>query len=277
MNNKTAKSDGGLRHWDVANTLRQQIRGGRYRVGERLPTEEQLCKQFDVSRHTLREALRALTEDGLIFRRPRTGSVVIAVNTVSHLTQSVASIQELLNYGSQTVRETIKTEYVTAEHDLACRLKCAVGTSWFHIQALRHAVGSTTPLCHTDIYFLPMYAGVMRHKKHLQMPIADQIEEMYGEVAESTQIDIFAEEIQEPIATFLKVDVGSPGLTVARRYANSDGTVFEVAFGVHAANRYTYSFHLKRERAANGRSGSTMAKPVGLGEASRRESLTSKR
>jgi len=248
MTDKTAKAAGALRHWDVANVLRQQIRDGRYPVGQRLPTEEQLCRQFDVSRHTLREALRALTEDGLIFRRPRTGSVVIAVNTVSHLTQSVASIQELLNYGSQTVRETIKTEYVTADHELAERLKCPVGASWFHIQALRFAVGSSTPLCHTDIYILPMYAGVMGHKKHLLMPIADQIEEMYGEVAESTQIDIFASEIQEPIATLLKVDVGSPGLTVARRYANSEGTIFEVAFGVHAANRYTYSFHLKRDR-----------------------------
>ena len=277
MNNKTTKSDGGLRHWDVANMLRQQIRGGRYRVGERLPTEEVLCQQFDVSRHTLREALRALTEDGLIFRRPRTGSVVIAVNSVSHLTQSVASIQELLNYGSQTVRETIKTEYVTADHDLAYRLKCAVGASWFHIQALRHAVDLTTPLCHTDIYFLPMYAGVMRHKKHLQTPIADQIEEMYGEVAESTQIDIFAEEIQEPIATLLKVDVGSPGLMVARRYANSDGTIFEVAFGMHAANRYTYSFRLKRERAANGRSGGIVTKTVDFGETARRELPAGKR
>ena len=276
MKAKSAKKAGAPRHWDVANMLRQRIRDGRYPIGERLPTEEELCEQFDASRHTVREALRALTEDGLIFRRPRTGSVVIAVNTVSHLTQSVASIQELLNYGSQTVRETIKSRFVCADHDLATRLRCAVGASWFHIQALRHAVGSTTPLCHTDIYILPMYAGVMKHKKHLNIPIADQIEELYGEVAESTQIDIFASEIQEPMATLLKVDVGSPGLTVARRYANGAGVIFEVAFGVHAANRYIYSFHLKRDRTPNSRGGSEETKPVDLRKTAGRVSVTGK-
>lgn len=242
------KNDARLRYWDIAETLRQQIRSGHYRLGEKLPPEEQLCTLFNASRHTLREALRTLTEDGLIFRRPRAGSVVIAINCVSQLTQTVASVQELLNYGSQTVRETSRTEYINADHELASRLKCPLGATWFHIEALRYAVGSTTPLCHTDIYILPIYADVVRHKRHLQIPIADQIEEMHGEVAESTQIDIYASEIPEPIATRLKVDVGSPGLIVARRYVNAEGTIFEVAFGIHAAHRYTYSFHLKRDR-----------------------------
>jgi GntR family transcriptional regulator len=253
MENKTERAASGLRHWDIAATLREQIRTGHYRVGDRLPTEEQLCVLFEASRHTLREALRALTEEGLIFRRPRAGSVVIATNCISQLTQTVASVQELLNYGSQTIRETIETEYVEADHELATQLRCAVGASWFHIQALRYAIGSTTPLCHTDIYILPIYAGVVRHKKHLLMPIADQISELYGETADSTQIDIFAAEIDEAVAKRLKVKTGSPGLTVVRRYANSDGAVFEVAFGVHAAQRYTYSFHLKRDRPGSGR------------------------
>lgn len=242
------KNDARVRYWDIAETLRRQIRSGHYRLGDKLPPEEQLCLLFNASRHTLREALRTLTEDGLIFRRPRAGSVVIATNTVSRLTQTVASVNELLNYGSQTVRETSLTEYVQADHELAGRLKCPVGATWFHIEALRYAVGSSMPLCHTDIYILPMYADVVRHKRHLQIPIADQIEDMYGETAESTQIDIYASEIPEPIATRLKVDIGSPGLIVARRYANNSGTVFEVAFGVHAAHRYTYSFHLTRDR-----------------------------
>jgi uncharacterized protein with von Willebrand factor type A (vWA) domain len=121
-----------------------------------------------------------------------------------------------------------------------------------------------------------MYAGVMKHKKHLHIPIADQIEEMYGEVAESTQIDIFASEIQEPMATLLKIDVGSPGLTVARRYVNGAGVIFEVAFGVHAASRYIYSFHLKRDRTLNSRRRSEEKKPVDLRKTARRVSTTGK-
>jgi GntR family transcriptional regulator len=237
-----------LRHWDVATALRQDIAAGRYAVGERLPTEEQLGESFGVSRHTLREALRALTEDGMISRRPRAGSTVIARHPRSAFAQTVFSIQQLLNYDTQTIRETIRTEFVVADHKLAFALQCAPGASWFHIQALRHPIDDPLPLAQTDIYVLPAFAGVVHHAKHLQIPIADQIEELYGVTADSTQIDISAAEIDSPIAERLGVPVHSPGLTVVRRYRDADENIYEVAFGIHAARRYTYSFQLKRDR-----------------------------
>jgi GntR family transcriptional regulator len=240
-----------LRHWDVAAALRQDIARGRYPVGERLPTELQLVDTFAVSRHTLREALRAVTEEGLISRRPRAGSIVIARHPRSAYAQTVDSIQQLLNYGTQTIRETILTEFVVADHRLAYALQCAPGASWFHIQALRHPIDDPLPLAQTDIYVLPSFAGVADHPKHLQIPIADQIEELYGVTAASTQIDIFASEIDEPTAERLGVPVHSPGLTVVRRYKDDRDSVYEVAFGVHAARRYTYSFQLKRDRAGS--------------------------
>jgi GntR family transcriptional regulator len=238
-----------LRHWDVAAALREDIARGRYPVGERLPTEQQLVETFAVSRHTLREALRALTEDGLISRRPRTGSTVTSRHPRSAYAQTVHSIQQLLNYGTQTVRETILTEFVVADHQLAFALQCAPGASWFHIQALRHPVDDPLPLAQTDIYVLPAFAGVMRHPKHLLIPIADQIEELYGVSASSTQIDISASEIDEATAVRLNVPAHSPGLTVVRSYRDENDSVYEVAFGVHAARRYTYSFQLKRDRS----------------------------
>ena len=61
------------RYWDIADTLRRNIANGRYAVGEKLPTEEQLVEAFQSSRHAVREALRLLTEDGMISRRPRAG------------------------------------------------------------------------------------------------------------------------------------------------------------------------------------------------------------
>jgi hypothetical protein len=42
--------------------------------------------------------------------------------------------------------------------------------------------------------------------------------------------------------------VNSASLNVVRRYAGSDGKVFEVTIGRHPPHRYTYNFHLKREQ-----------------------------
>ncbi|CAA9438894.1 MAG: hypothetical protein AVDCRST_MAG51-3114 [uncultured Ramlibacter sp.] len=239
-----------LRYWDIAQSLRRDIESGRYGVGDRLPTEEQLVESFGASRHAVREALRLLTEDGLISRRPRAGSMVIGLAPQVHFTQRVASMQEVLNYPSTTERRPVSSGYVTADHDLAGLLRCAVGTSWFRFETMRYAQGSPLPLCHTYVYVRPEFAGITRHKKHGVLPFADQIQDLYGVAAESTDFEISASVVSEATAGLLKVPVGSAALTTVRRYSSSDGRVFEVSVAVHPAQRYTFNFHLKRERAA---------------------------
>ena len=44
----------------VAHNLSKAIAAKRFAVGSLLPTEEELCAEFDVSRHTIREAIRHL-------------------------------------------------------------------------------------------------------------------------------------------------------------------------------------------------------------------------
>jgi len=44
----------------IVSQVRDAILNGKLQPGERLPTEKELLLQFGVSKHTLREALRAL-------------------------------------------------------------------------------------------------------------------------------------------------------------------------------------------------------------------------
>ncbi|MER6162683.1 GntR family transcriptional regulator [Streptomyces sp. NPDC001868] len=51
---------------EIAATLRDRIRGGDLRPGARLPTQAELAEEFGVERGTVRQALRALQDDGLL-------------------------------------------------------------------------------------------------------------------------------------------------------------------------------------------------------------------
>ncbi|MGV9337936.1 GntR family transcriptional regulator [Streptomyces sp. NPDC003688] len=51
---------------EIADTLRERIRSGELRVGQRLPTQAELAQKFGVERGAVRQALRALHEDGLL-------------------------------------------------------------------------------------------------------------------------------------------------------------------------------------------------------------------
>ena len=51
---------------EIADTLRERIRSGELRAGDRLPTQAELAEEFGVERGTVRQALRELQEDGLL-------------------------------------------------------------------------------------------------------------------------------------------------------------------------------------------------------------------
>ena len=50
----------------IYNTLYKEIQIGKYPSGHALPTEKELCARFDVSRMTLRQAIKLLAEDGIV-------------------------------------------------------------------------------------------------------------------------------------------------------------------------------------------------------------------
>ncbi len=71
------------KYLEVAQTLRAGILEGQYPPGSLLPTEQQLCMQFGISRQTVRRALQVLVDQGLIQRRQGSGSRVILYNSAT--------------------------------------------------------------------------------------------------------------------------------------------------------------------------------------------------
>src|SRR5437588_2142723 len=61
----------------IAEQIKQRILSGELRTGDRLPTENELAEQFGASRTAVREAMKTLTQRGLIETRPGRGAVVI--------------------------------------------------------------------------------------------------------------------------------------------------------------------------------------------------------
>lgn len=60
----------------ISTALRQRIASGEYAPGERVPSEEELCEEFQVSRSTMRKALDELVSVGLIVRHRGRGTYV---------------------------------------------------------------------------------------------------------------------------------------------------------------------------------------------------------
>lgn len=81
----------------IANDIRQAILDGRLKVDERLPTEGELAQHFDVSRPTIREALKRLAAENLIWsRRGPTGGNFVKMPSREEVTTNLTNAMTLL-------------------------------------------------------------------------------------------------------------------------------------------------------------------------------------
>ena len=234
------------RYRDIAGRLQQELRLGRYDVGELLPTETALMARHAASRQTVREALRILMDQGLIVRRAGLGSVVIAAEPPVLFTHSVTSLAEWLRYSNETYRDVVATRDIAADRTLAALLKCEPGKHWFLIEALRRADQFAAPLGWTEIYVLRKFAGVVKRSDHGRAPVHEQVAKMFGQVTEHAQMEIFVRGMPASIAGPLGVKAGSPALTVIRRYYGAQDELFEVTVTTHPEGRYTYTMDMHR-------------------------------
>ncbi len=88
---------------DILSQIEQAIIDGNYRVGDKLPSERELCDLFQTSRGPLREALRVLEQKGLITIKAGAygGAFVKAVTTAS----MSESLSFLLKFRGVTLAE----------------------------------------------------------------------------------------------------------------------------------------------------------------------------
>jgi GntR family transcriptional regulator len=232
----------------VVAVLRDEIAAGRIPVGARLPSEEELCGRFGVSRHTVREALRKLREDGLVSSRQGAGTTVVRKSGAPLYTHSVSSIDELVQYAVATRYRGKSTGAITADRELARRLGCAIGTQWLHLEGFRYVPGENLPFCWTEVYVSAAYAGVADLVGKKAGPIYALIEEIYGEKVTEIEQTLRVVAMPGAVAPGLGVEPLSAAVELRRAYRLATGELAEIAFNLHPAERFSYSLTLRRRR-----------------------------
>ncbi|WP_058911641.1 GntR family transcriptional regulator [Entomohabitans teleogrylli] len=231
----------------IARELAADIASGKYPVGSLFPTEKELCEAYQVSRHTVREALRSLTEQGLISRRKGAGTHVTDGSGENAQDHPLAYLEDLLVLARHNPRVVKKVDEIVADIELAQLMGCPPGSRWLHIASIREdSQKQGAPICWTDSYASPAYSKLrqlVRRDPHAL--ISDLIEEHYGIKSTEVHQSITAVGVPARMAKVLGVEPDSPALRIVRRYIDRHGETFETTISVHPAGRYTCSIVLK--------------------------------
>lgn len=109
---------------DIISQLRERLKSGQLRPGDRLPSERELAEHFSVSRNTVREALRMLEIAGLVkIKKGATGGAFIADGDPAVVSRSLA---DMLTLSSFTLTDLLEVRLWTGA--VIARVACERGT-----------------------------------------------------------------------------------------------------------------------------------------------------
>lgn len=130
----------------ISDSLTGDIAAGRYRPGDKLPTEADLSARFGVNRHTVRRALQAMADRGLIHTRRGAGAFVAAKPTDYALGPRVRFNQNLRAAGRVPGRQILMSETRLADPGEAHALRLSPGDPVHVYQSLATADGDPIAL-----------------------------------------------------------------------------------------------------------------------------------
>lgn len=208
-----ARVQGLALHRQLYLLLRDRIKNGTWPSGSPFPTEEALCKQFGVSRITVRRALADLQSQGLIERRQGLGTIVAGTPGAPMQPATLSFIDSLRKHATETQVRVLDVRRAPPPADIAGLLHVPPGQNALH--AVRLRLMDEAPVMMTDAW-VPMEIGqkitaaALKKKALYEVLMAQGVQ--FGRV-----VQVISAEAADPRrAAALQTDVGAPLLKVVR-------------------------------------------------------------
>lgn len=228
------------RHAQISQWLRSQINKGVYDVDEKLPSENDLAKKFDVSRVTIRRALQSLESDSIIYRCQGLGSFVSDERAAHDFVKLTDFNEDMAKAGLEPSSVVKKFEMVDAPDWLSLLLNIDKGSKVLQIDRLR--LGDGEPIAF-DKTWLPVFYGQLLDEDDLaESTIYHLLEKNYdiqvlrgcyklsAEVADADLAKLLKVEENSPLFVIdrLSTTIGEKQLYYQKRYYRNDKVVYQM-------------------------------------------------
>lgn len=234
------------RYLELADELRTAVLRGDFGAYRPFPTESALCKHYGVSRFTVREALRKLTDEGLIKRRRGSGTMVQPASARGGtLHQPLSNVGEILQYAQGTSISFEQLEAQEVDADISEKTGMSPSGKWFVFRGVRRAAGRRRPIALTYAWIHPELADAVARFEDGSPTLFGQIEQYSSRSVNRVTQDIQAVKATSEVAGILGVEAEDPVLLILRCYFDRDDQLFEISASYHPGERFTYSMHIE--------------------------------
>jgi len=226
--------------------IRQGISEGRLAPGDLLPSESEFCDRYGISRSTVRQALSALEEEGLVIKKRGKGSFVARPKIIRSLHNLYSFSDEILAMGLEPRSRVLAYEVISPGEEIRQRLGLAGSEDKvFNITRIRYA--GEEPLA-LEMAFIPQYICPFLTQEMVEQG------SLYNTLVREAGIHIgHAKETYETMLTgeneaaILGLPKDSCAFFVQRISYTSGGEVFEYTVMIVRGDRCRYEVDLTAE------------------------------
>jgi GntR family transcriptional regulator len=192
--------------------LRENIESGKWHAGSMIPTENELCREFDVSKITVREAIKILVQEGLLSRTPGKGTFVTQPKLEQKLNRFFSFTRWAQGEGLEPASRILKVETLPCDQHMATHLSMKPGEKVTKIERLR--LGSGEPLMFETIWVSASLCPRLHLQDLANQPLNNIIAQKYNLPLLYATESIEAGIADEYVAGLLGISEGSPLLKV---------------------------------------------------------------
>ncbi|MDO2452283.1 GntR family transcriptional regulator [Enterobacter asburiae] len=229
----------------IADALREKINAGELKPGDALPTESSLQEAFNVSRVTVRQALKLLTEEQIVESIQGSGTYVKEERVNYDIYQLTGFYEKLVDRNVDTHSEVSIFEVLKADAKLAEKLNLSHDDKVWHVKRVRFIKQKPVNLEETWMplaLFPDLTWEVMENSKYHYV---EQIKKLVIDRSEQELVPIMPSE--EAIAA-LSLDPAKPILEKVSRGFLKDGRVFEYSRNVFNTDDYKFTLVARRRQ-----------------------------
>ncbi|NMC77820.1 MAG: GntR family transcriptional regulator [Chloroflexi bacterium] len=227
-------------YYQLREALREAIEQGEFSDSNPLPTEDELMREFQVSRTTVREALRGLMELGIIVKKQGVGSFVASEKISEILPGLVSFSTEMKARGFSVRTKVMSVDVIQPPLRVIKALDLSESDMVLRVKRLRFV--DDKPIVISTSYL----NREISPDDNFEGSLYELLEKKYGVEIFSGEASIEACLADEMDAQLLNVDVGSALLSITwRSFTNTNKTV-EYSEAVFRGDSYRYIVKLKK-------------------------------
>ncbi len=228
----------------LKNILLDSIESGVWKADQKLPTESELAARFGVSKITVRQAMRDLSEIGYVRREQGRGTFVVFPKLQQGPRELTSFTEEMRRHGLAPSSRVLEQRLIPATPGISQILQIPEGSSLFQLKRLRLAGGEPMGVqsAHIPAHLVPGLEDLRFENDSLY----EVLHSRHGLRAWTARETHSAVTLGPAEAALLGISAGSPALAGERIGFLSDGRPFEFVLSLMRGDRYNIVLELSK-------------------------------